>query len=638
MSMLGFEAHHDGSPLYLQDGPVPLGGTTRVRVRTWAGGSSAGTDGTLDGGRPAAVERVWLRTVEDGEARFTEARRLELPHGADGWDWWEAELRAVNPLARYRFLLTETGGRVLWLNAAGVHSQDVPDAQDFRLSVAEAGPDWAAGAVMYQVFPDRFARSAAADARPAPDWAVPADWDAAVEYQGPDTPLQFFGGDLDGVRERLDHLAGLGVEILYLTPFFPSASNHRYDAESFRRVDPLLGGDEALIRLVQACHERGIKVIGDLTTNHTGDTHEWFRTALADPGAAERSFYYFDTGGGYESWWGVPSLPKLDWASDGLRREFVEGPKSVVAHWLAEPFKLDGWRVDVGNMTGRLGAADWNREVGSLVRQTALEARKDALLVAESTNDAAPDFQGDTYHGSMSYASFTRPLWAWLTDGTAVNFFGSPLPCPPRIPASQFVAEYRDFAAAYPWNVRLHSLVAIDTHDTARAATAMLPGGQAVAAVLSFTLPGMPTVFAGDEFGLEGMNGEHSRTPMPWDEPERMVQDLRGLYSALGALRCEAVLRTGSLRWLHADGGTLAFVRELAGTTALVVATRDEADIVFPAGLLPAGLFQAGLLPAGAPADTGAALAVGRIGLSASGDGGTRLRAAGPAAAVWLLG
>ena len=169
--------------------------------------------------------------------------------------------------------------------------------------------------------------------------------------------------------------------------------------------------------------------------------------------------------------------------------------------------------------------------------------------------------------------------------------------------------------------------MAIDTHDTARAATAMIPGGQAVAAVLSFTLPGMPTVFAGDEFGLEGMNGEHSRTPMPWDEPHRVVQDLRGLYSALSALRGEPVLRTGSLRWLHAGGDTLAFVRELDGTAALVVAARDEADVVLPPGLLPAGL----------AAGTDAALAVGRIALTADGDGGIRLRAAGPAAAVWLL-
>jgi alpha-glucosidase len=123
------------------------------------------------------------------------------------------------------------------------------------------------------------------------------------------------------------------------------------------------------------------------------------------------------------------------------------------------------------------------------------------------------------------------------------------------------------------------------------------------------------------------MNGEHSRTPMPWDEPHRVVQDLRSLYSGLGALRREPVLRTGSLRWLHADADTLAFVRELEGSIALVVAARDEADVVLPAGLLPQD----------AGADTDAALAVGRLSLTADGAGGVRLRAAGPAAAVWLL-
>lgn len=632
MSMLGFEPHHDGSPLYLPDGPVGLGEVTRVRLRSWAGQPAGRSD---DGAHPRAVVAVWIRTLEDGEARYAEARPLAAE---GGWQWWEASLRQVNSLARYRFLLQEAGpeGRTLWLNAEGLHEQDVPDAQDFRLPTADPGPVWAAGAVMYQVFPDRFARSAGPQgterAARVPDWAVPADWEDEVVYEGPLTPRQLFGGDLDGVREHVDHLVELGVEVVYLTPFFPAASNHRYDAESFREVDPVLGGDAALIRLVRACHERGIRVIGDLTTNHTGDRHEWFRRALADPGAVERSFYRFHPEGRYECWWGVPSLPKLDWGSQELRQRFVEGPDSVVAQWLKEPFSLDGWRVDVGNMTGRIGADDWNHEVAALVRSTAVAQRADALLVAESVNDAAPDFQGDGYHGSMSYASFTRPLWAWLTDGTPVNFFGTPLPRPPRISAERFVAEYRSFAAAYPWQARLRSLVAINTHDTARAATALLPGGQSVAALLAFTLPGMPTVFAGDEFGLEGVNGEQARTPMPWGEPERVHRDLRGFYAALARLRREDVLRTGSLRWLHAAGDVLVFLREGEGATALVVAARSEAELTLPAALFPAGLLTA----SGTGEGQAPALSAGRLALHLDGDD-VRLRAACLAAGVWLV-
>ena len=623
----GLEAHHDGSPLCVPDGHAPLGAEARVRVRTRS---------------RAAVVRVGVRTLEAGEARYAEARRLGT---AGGWDWWEGRVTVHNPVARYRFLLEgahDGGAPLAWLNAAGMWAHDVPDAADFRLTAAAGGPDWATGAVMYEVFPDRFARSSAgagigrtglgtAEGSTAPAWAVPAEWSDDVVHRGPDTPRQLFGGDLDGVRERLDHLVDLGVEVLYLTPFFPARSNHRYDASTFLAVDPLLGGDEALARLTAACHERGIRVIGDLTTNHTGDAHEWFRSALAATDVVERGHYYMHDDGGYESWWGIPSLPKLAWASEPLRRAFVDGPDSVVARWLAEPYALDGWRIDVGNMTGRLRHEDWNAEVGRLVRATALEARPDALLVAESTNDAAHDFQGETFHGSMSYAAFTRPLWSWLSDGTAVNWFGTPYACPPRIPAEQFVAQYRAFSAAYPWHVRLHSLTAIDTHDTARAATAMVPGGQDVAAVLAFTLPGMPLVYAGDEFGLEGLDGEHARTPLPWDEPERVVRDLRALYAGLGALRREPALRVGSLRWLWADGDALAFVRELPGRSVLVVAARAACSVALPPGLLPEGWRDA------EPALAVGSLSLGQAVGGAAHDGGARLAADGPAAAVWRL-
>ncbi len=159
------------------------------------------------------------------------------------------------------------------------------------------------------------------------------------------------------MTEKLDHLVELGVNLLYLTPVFPAASNHRYDASSFLSVDPLLGGDEAYIRLIEAAHERGIRVIGDLTSNHSGDRHEWFLSALGNPAAPAEEFYYFTDEGNteYVSWLGYPTLPKFNWASEKLRERFIDGPDSVVAKWLKPPYNTDGWRIDVANMTGPAG-------------------------------------------------------------------------------------------------------------------------------------------------------------------------------------------------------------------------------------------------------------------------------------------
>ena len=177
--------------------------------------------------------------------------------------------------------------------------------------------------------------------------------------------------------DKLDHLASLGVYLLYLTPVFPAASNHRYDAASFDRVDPLLGGDEAYIRLIEAAHARGMRVIGDLTSNHSGDTHEWFRSAHRNPGAPEQEFYYFTDAGNteYVSWLGYDSLPKFDWSSRELRDRFIEGEDSVVARWLKPPFGRDGWRLDVANMTGRFGAVDYLPDVARGVRRAVTAAR-----------------------------------------------------------------------------------------------------------------------------------------------------------------------------------------------------------------------------------------------------------------------
>ncbi|WP_323959485.1 glycoside hydrolase family 13 protein [Arthrobacter sp. JZ12] len=605
--------HHDGSALYVPAAPV-LGSVVPVRIRV-----------------PRAygdVRRVFVRSLRDAEPHYDEASLLSAsllavpgsPPGSDddGWDWWEASLTLVNPVTQYRFLLEvadAAGSAWHWLNAEGHFERDTPDVHDFRLTCFEPAPEWARRGVIYQIFPDRFGRSAAASSREVPDWAVPCDWDEPVQASGVDTPYQFYGGDLDGITERLDHIASTGGTVLYLTPFFPARSNHRYDASTFTMVDPVLGGDEALIRLVAAAHARGLKVIGDLTTNHTGDAHEWFGLAQTDAQSQEAGFYYFsEDGSEYAAWFGVPSLPKLDWRSQALRERFVSGPDSVVGRWLQPPFNLDGWRIDVANMTGRHGDVDLNRSVAQAVRDTVRSVKPDALLLAESANDAAADFDGNTWHGAMTYSNFTRPLWQWLAGDSAdqVNFFGTPLPGPNRIPAEQFVELHSVFAAAFPWQVRTQNMIAVNTHDTARAATVMIPGSQLVGLGILFSMPGIPTLFAGDEFGLEGVNGEHSRTPMPWDSLSRAHTDQYDAVASLGQLRRDiSALVFGGLRWLYAKGDVLAFIREHVSESVLVVAARAGFEGVrLPLTLLglggigtPSNLWSSGHLEAAWDAD-----------------------------------
>ena len=195
----------------------------------------------------------------------------------------------------------------------------------------------------------------------------------------------------------------------------------------------------------------------------------------------------------------------------------------------------------------------------------------------------------------MTYSNFTRPLWSWLAgDAAHVNFFGTPLPGPNRTGAEDFLATHLDLAAAFSWDVRQQNMNALNSHDTARAATVMVDGGQRLGAALMFTMPGVPVVFAGDEFGLKGYNGEASRTPMPWNDPDRVLADLRDDYAALAALRRDQpALTGGGIRWLHAHGDALAFVRETAGSSVLVVVARAAAEVTLPAGMLTDAQFGA---------------------------------------------
>ncbi|WP_243064310.1 glycoside hydrolase family 13 protein [Humibacter sp. RRB41] len=627
------QPHHDGSPLYVSEDAPALGDSVRVRVRI-----------PHEFGPVSAVR---TRSNPDREPRFTDA---SLVASASGWDWWEAPLEIENPVHGYRFLITRGDGSSVWLNATGLSRTETLDADDFRIVAHAAPPLWVRSSVLYQVFPDRFARSLAADSRPAPEWAIPARWDAPVDDVPPGRAQQFYGGDLDGAAERLDYLADLGVTLVYLTPVFPGRSNHRYDATSFEHVDELLGGDDALAQFAAAAHQRGLKVIGDLTTNHCGDGHEWFQAAYGHPDAPESEFFYWlnDEHTRYVAWLGVPSLPKLNWASAELRRRFIEGPDSVVAHWLKPPYSFDGWRIDVANMTGRYRDDDFNTEVRRIIRNTMVEVNPDTILLGESTNDAAPDFQGDAWHGAMTYANFTRPVWGWLSQpGSPSTYFGQPVGVIPSYTGRELVDAHTRFAAAFPWRVLQGTMNALDTHDVPRFGAHALPGAVPVAFGLSVTLPGIPVVWAGDEFGLTADDGEASRMPMPWhlldapiDDPTvdsatgataAKVQTTYALYRELIRLRrdCPA-LNDGGMRWLHVGDDVLVFIREAAEESVLIVASRTAADVRLPFAAV-AGWDAAHVL-------------FGDIGidLDPPGDedeGSVRLRVDGPRfAAVQLLG
>jgi alpha-glucosidase len=551
--------HHDGSDLHVLERPDQPGGSAVVRLRL---------------PKAQSADRVVLRYTRDGEPRSAEAIvDEETPTDV----WWRAELPLANPVVNYRWLLEGGDLGYAWVNALGTTPHEVSDADDFAITAGRWGPDWHPTSVVYQIFPDRFA-SSGLDAT-APEWAIRRDWDDLPTGRGRPTPYELFGGDLRGVEQHLDHIEAVGANVIYLTPFFPAGSTHRYDATSFAHVDPLLGGDDALRSLATAARERGMRVVGDITPNHTGDKHEWFKAALRGE-QPERGFYFFDDAapGGYESWLGHRSLPKLNWSSNELHDRFA----IVLRRYLE--LGLDGWRVDVANMTGRYRDLDLNHDVAKWMRAQVGEA----LLIAEHGHDFRSDLGVRGWHGVMNYSGFLRPLWTWLLRDDPEpeqqkQFWGVPVGVP-SLAAEDVVTTMRQFRAGVPWEAVIQSWNLLDSHDTARFRTiAGTRERHLVGVGLQMTTPGVPMIFAGDEIGLEGAWGEDARRTMPWGRPETWDRTFMDEVAKLTRLRRSApALARGGLRYVHVSPDAIAFLRETREERLLVLATRTSQDVAIP--------------------------------------------------------
>lgn len=555
--------HHDGSELYLSESAPKLGESVTLRFRA---------------GVNFPIKESVLRIYHDGEPRFFPMNKNIV--GDE--QWWSVDVAIINRKTSYRFLLID-GDRYLWLTAQGVQDHDVTSAEDFQILALAGHPKWIRSSVFYQIFPDRFA-SSSRYRKLKPDRFPARDWSELPKGRDETTGIEYFGGDLDGVNEHLAHIEELGANGIYFTPFFPASSTHRYDASSFDHVDPLLGGDKALIRLRRAAQRRGIRIMGDLTTNHCGAGHRWIKRAQKDRKAPERSFFYWDKSveHGYEGWWGLASLPKLNYNSKRLREVMYAGPNSIVKKWLRAPFKMSGWRIDVGNMTGRYRGEDINQEVIRGIRAAVDEVNPDAWLLAENADHFPSDLDGFGWHGTMNYQGFMRPLWGWLKRDpeTKYGFFGVPVEVP-SFTGKQLVKALRGFSAMIPWRNFVSSMLLLDSHDTARFRNVV--GGERARHIvgmgLLLTYPGVPSIFAGDEIGTLGAWGEDARRTIDWSKRDWDHEFFVEVKRLVAIRREEVALADGGLRWVLIEDDCIAFLRESSASRILIVAARDSCAV-----------------------------------------------------------
>jgi neopullulanase len=447
-------------------------------------------------------------------------------------------------------------------------------------------PAWVRDAVFYQVFPDRFARSAR-----LPRAGTFEAWDA------PPTAHGFKGGDLLGLAERLPYLAELGVTALYLTPIFTSASNHRYHTDDYLAVDPLLGGEAALRELLDAAHDRGMRVVLDGVFNHTGRGFlafhhilengiaspylDWYHVDRARLAAGRPLIAYPEPGAdhagrdamerlGYRAWWGLPALPKLNVDHPPVREHLL----TVAEHWLR--FGIDGWRLDVPEEIA-------DESFWQAFRERCRAVRPDAYLVGEIWHEAHDWLRGDRFDAVMNYPLAEAILGFAAGEHLAhdvLAFHHEYREHVRPLDGAAFAAELERITALYAPAVTAVQLNLLDSHDTPRFLT--LAGGDRAALRLAIlllgTLPGAPCIYYGDEIGLEGGPDPDSRRSFPEDEAH-WDHDLRAFTRAVFALRrASPALRQGTLRVAGAAGGAIAFEREDEGERWLVALNASEAS------------------------------------------------------------
>lgn len=460
----------------------------------------------------------------------------EVPLSPSG-DGWKGVLTApVEPeLIWYAFRVRRPDGSLLWLGRNGCGGE--ADRQRWQLTVYEPTPtpDWFGRGVTYQIFPDRFCRLAVPDGHGmVGQRLVHQRWDDTPQWQ-PDKAGEirnndYFGGSLLGIISKLDYLQSLSVSTLYLCPIFEADSNHRYNTADYRRIDPMLGTEEDFRQLCREAHRRGIRVLLDGVFNHTGSNSRYFNAQGFYPelGAAQsQDSLYFDWYSfhpwptDYDAWWGVRTLPAVNEEAPTYRDFIVRSQDSVVRHWLRQG--ADGWRLDV--------ADELPDDFIAEIRQAMESEKPDSFLLGEVWEDGSNKIAysrrrryllGRETHGLMNYPFRTAAL-AWLRGGDA----------------SAFRRDMEEIRENYPPAAFYSGLNILGTHDTPRLLTMLgaartpeskddraayrlspeeLDMGLArlrLGALLLYSFPGSPTVFYGDEAGMQGFEDPLNRGTYP---------------------------------------------------------------------------------------------------------------------------
>jgi glycosidase len=450
--------------------------------------------------------------------------------GSDQYfDYWFASVVPPFKRLRYGFLLND-GTETACFTEKGFYSEPPVDDTAYyfcfpfmnKADIFQA-PEWVINTVWYQIFPERFANG---NKDLDPDGVLP--WGSEEP-----TPTNFFGGDIEGIQQKIPYLKDLGISGIYFTPIFKAYSNHKYDTIDYLELDPQFGTKEALKEFIDACHKNGIKVMLDAVFNHSGFYFPQFQDVLKNgENSAFKNWFHvhefplvIEPRPNYDTFAFTPFMPKLNTENPEVKEYLLE----VGRYWVRE-FDIDGWRLDVANEVDHAFWREFRREVKAI--------KSELYILGEIWHDSMPWLRGDQFDAVMNYPFTTNIL----------NLFAKQ-----TITAKEFVENMTSVIHMYPKNINEVAFNLVDSHDTPRILTECGEDLDRVKQVftLLLTFIGTPCIYYGDEIGMTGGQDPGCRGCMEWD-PDKQSQELFTHIQKLIQLRSENPLL--------ANEGELSFI------------------------------------------------------------------------------
>ena len=554
----------DGSKLFLSKSNPKVGDEVEIKIRL---------------SKDSPINRVFLRYLRNGE------RTIVPMNGKTRgiYDIYKTSIEINQREIRYHFILL-TDSRTYFYNQGGLTECILNEDYDFKIISDFSNPEWTKDEVFYHIFVDRFCNGCEDNdvkdneyeeygyhARKIPWGEKPGSYD---EFGN----LNFYGGDLEGVEQKIPYLKDLGINALYLNPIFQSPSNHKYDCEDYFNVDKHFGGNEALVSLSNKLHENNMKIMLDISINHTGITNKWVKD--------KRQYYYNKEDGSLECWVGVKTLPVLNYNCKELQDVIYRNEDCVLKHYLKKPYNIDGWRFDVGHTVAKMDATQMDKELWQDVRKSIKDTNDDAYIIAEHWTDCSEYLQGNMWDGTMNYIGFMRPVRRYLGEPDKyIRWVIEDLKMKTGS-ADIFMREIMAHYGRLPFQMQKLQFNLLGSHDLPRFhhSKYLMHDGKLnkdnikASIIMLLTFIGVPCIYYGDEILIDGEDGNDQgcRYCMDWDS-SHYDKEIHDLYKKMISLRkSEEVLKSGSFKFIKADERILSYARFDDKTAIIYINSQDD--------------------------------------------------------------